>query len=675
VAHDTCPEFAFPPNAGVESALPNSQWRLSRLLDKIPAGAYTCDAQGRITYYNQPAAQLWGRAPKLNSNEDRFCGSFRLFAADGLPIDHDRSWMALALKTGQVYNCKEIVIQRPDASCVTVLAHARAFRDQAGEIVGAMNILVDISQRKLAEESQARLAAIVESSDDAIVGKSLGGQILSWNGGAERIFGYTAAEAIGRHITLIIPPERHEEERSILARLARGERVEHFETVRVTKDGRRIDVSLTTSPVRDGSGRIVGASKVARDITARKHSEQERARLYAQLQELDRRKDEFLAALSHELRNPLAPLSNSLQLLRLSGDLSPAVEHVRAIMENQVNHLVRLVDDLLDASRITRGKVELRKQRVELAALVTSAVEASRPIIDAAGHQLAISVAPEPLLLDADPVRLVQVLVNLLNNAAKYTENGGQIWLAARASDGYAAISVRDTGVGIPAEVLPRVFDMFSQVDRTLSRAQGGLGIGLALARRFVEMHGGRIEVQSGGPGMGSEFVVYLPRVQDQRPLAIEAAPPIHRPPLPAHRILVVDDTPAAGYILASLLEAIGQRVCTLPDALSAWEAARANRPEVVFADINMPGVDGYELARRLRAEPSLAGVVLVAVTGYGQEQDRELARQAGFNHHLVKPVSYESLYDLLASLPLSPVPHPTQCTTSAGVATQEAPT
>jgi CheY-like chemotaxis protein/Flp pilus assembly protein TadD len=333
-----------------------------------------------------------------------------------------------------------------------------------------------------------------------------------------------------------------------------------------------------------------------------------------------------LATLAHELRNPLAPISNSLQLLRLSDDLSPAVERVRAIMESQANHLVRLVDDLLDASRITRGKIVLRKERVELTAIVASAIEASRPMVEAAGHQLAITLPAEPLILDADPVRLTQVLINLLNNAAKYMEKGGQIWLTARRSDGETVISVRDTGVGIPADMLPRVFDMFSQVDRTLSRAQGGLGIGLALARRFVEMHEGRIEVHSSGPGAGSEFVLYLPIPKEQPQAAIGAiAPPNNRTALPARRILVVDDAPAAGYILGTLLEKIGQQVRTLNDPLSAWNVVRVDRPDVVFSDIGMPGMDGYELAQRLRNEPSLAGVVLVTLTAR-KDVSRQLA-------------------------------------------------
>ncbi len=376
-----------------------------------------------------------------------------------------------------------------------------------------------------ADGLQALLVAIVESSDDAIVSKDLGGRILSWNSGAQRLFGYTAEEVVGRSITTLIPAELHDEETMLLARLRRGERIEHYETVRVAKDGRRLDISLTISPVRDGSGRIVAASKVARDITARKESEKallaladqlavqvvDLQRLQNELRQADRRKDEFLATLAHELRNPLAPIRNSLEVLRLSDDLSPAATRVREIMQRQVDHLVRLVDDLMEISRFTRGKIDLRKEPLDLVAVIRSAVETSRPVIDAGGHQLAITLAPERMTLVADPVRLAQVIANLLNNAAKYTENGGQIWLAARREGNEAVISVRDNGLGIPADVLPGIFEMFTQVNRTLNRAQGGLGIGLSLARNLVQLHGGRIEARSDGPGQGSEFIVRLP--------------------------------------------------------------------------------------------------------------------------------------------------------------------
>ena len=792
-----------------------------RMLDKLPVAAYICNTVGQIVYFNQHAVDLWGRQPKLNDQADRFCGSFELFSAEGTPIPHDQCWMALALKSGQEFNGQEIIIKRPDGVRLTVLAHVNPIRDESGTLIGAINILIDIQERQQSEQVRALLASIVESSEDAIVSKTLEGKILTWNAGAEKLFGYTAAEAVGQPITMLIPPELLDTEQDILARLRRGERIEHFETERIKKSGQRIDISLSISPMRDSTGRIIGASKVARDISARKQSEAaldlaknemvaqladlrrlqamsvqlsttlelkpilqetlrtatamegtdlgflslcdeeerhlrigasvgfapeilsaldsiaagsgacgramqmrgrviiedietdaafaphreiaraagvraihstplvtragklvgvlsthfrkphrpsdremhlidlcarqavdfiENAQLYTRLREADRRKDEFLAILAHELRNPLAPLSNSLNLLKITGDSSPAAKQVYEIMERQVGHMVRLVDDLLEVSRITRGKIELRKESVNLATVISSAVETSRPLIEAAQHRLVVELPDETIGLEADPVRLTQVISNLLNNAAKYTDAGGTIWLNARRDGNEAVVSVRDTGVGIPPEMLRRVFDMFAQVDGGLDRAQGGLGIGLTLAKSLVQMHGGRIEARSGGIGHGSEFVVRLP-VAASVAVPMELARPADAT-VTRRRILVVDDTRAAVFTLGKLLETMGQEVQTANDAPTALGLAQSNPPEVIISDIAMPEMNGYELARRVRQEPAMEGVILVALTGYGQESDRQRAHEAGFNHHLVKPVSLPALEKLLASLP-----------------------
>lgn len=409
----------------------------------------------------------------------------------------------------------------------------------------------------------------------------------------------------------------------------------------------------------DEHGQPVQFDGTTQDITYRKRAEEA-------LQEADRRKDEFLATLAHELRNPLAPIRNSLHLLRLSGDLSPSLESVRDIMERQVDHMVRLVDDLLDVSRIAHGKIELRKETIELATIVARVLEAIRPIIDAAGHQLAISLPAEPIVLEADPLRLSQMLGNLLNNAAKYTTEGGQIWLTARSEAGEAVISVRDTGLGIPADMLPKVFDLFTQVDRTLTRAQGGLGIGLTLTKSFVELHGGRIEAHSDGPGRGSEFIVRLPVLRDfQRRRVLEAPISKDHAPMPCLRILVVDDTRAAGYILCKLLEKLGQQVRFVDHAAAALESVRRERPDLVISDVAMPIMDGYELARRLRTEPGMEDLKLAALTGYGQASDRQLAEEAGFNYHLVKPVSLEAIEMLLTQLPAPPTRSTLETTSS----------
>jgi len=406
-------------------------------------------------------------------------------------------------------------------------------------------------------------------------------------------------------------------------------------------------VRATGRTTYDEHGEPIRFDGTTQDITHRRQTEDA-------LKAADRHKDEFLATLAHELRNPLAPIRNSLNLLSLSGELSKSLESVREIMERQVNHMVRLIDDLLDLSRITSGKIELRKTMVELATVVASAVETIQPAIDDAGHQLAICMPAEPILLEADPVRLAQVIGNLLNNAVKYTADGGQIWLSARVEGGEAVISVRDTGFGIPPDMLTRVFDMFSQVDRTVSRAQGGLGIGLTLTKRLVEMHGGRIAVRSEGLGQGSEFTVRLPILPALQTRAVSTAATVNREaaPLSRHRILVVDDAHDAGYVLSRLLEKIGQEVRTTDDATVALEMVRNERPEIVISDIGMPNMDGYELARRLQNEPGRENLLLVALTGYGQASDRHKAEEAGFDRYLVKPVSMTALYELLASLP-----------------------
>lgn len=793
------------------------------LLDTLPVAAFTCDADGLITYFNQEAAKAWGRQPLLNDPADRFCGSFRLFSTeDGSLIPHADCWMARALREGKSYNCCEIIIERSDGTRVVGLAHANPIHDETGKLVGAVNVVVDISDRVRAEEMQARLAAIVESSDDAIVSKSREGRIVSWNRGAERLFGYTAEEAIGQLITLIVPEDKLDEERVFLEKLWRGERIDHIETIRVNKKGERLDISLTVSPMRDGSGRIIGASKVARDITDRKRADQsiltlkdelahqlsdlrqlhemssrlcntvelrplldeilqtvvamegtdmgllslwnaeqnhleigaslgfspefldsianvpsgvgacglcvsekrtvivddietdpalapfrdaaraagiksihstplitrsgevvgvlsvhfrhlhtssdremhvldlyarqavdfiENARLCARLREADVRKDEFLATLGHELRNPLAPLSNALQILGMSGNLSPTVEGVRSIMERQVKQLVRLVDDLLELSRITRGKIDLRKELVQLDTILENAVETSRPAIKEANHQLTISLPSEPLVLNADPIRLTQVFSNLLNNAAKYTEEGGQIKLTVRREGAEAVVKVRDNGLGIPTEMLSRVFDMFSQVDRVRRRAQGGLGIGLSLAKRLVRMHDGTIEAQSEGPGKGSEFIVRLPLATEIPPQRTAESGASSCAELPSFKVLVVDDTRAAAHVLSKLLEAMGQQVQTANDAHTALTMALHDRPDLVISDISMPDVDGFELARQLRAQPELEGLTLVALTGFGQDSDRQQTKAAGFDFHLVKPVSVDDLKNLLVQL------------------------
>jgi PAS domain S-box-containing protein len=375
-------------------------------------------------------------------------------------------------------------------------------------------------------------------------------------------------------------------------------------------------------------------------------------RLRAQeLAEADRRKDEFLAMLAHELRNPLAPILNAVQMMRLRGPDDPHQRRSQDVVERQVRHMARLVNDLLDVSRITQGKIGLKKESVELASVVRATVEMVRTLLDARGHELIVSVPSEPVHLDADPTRLEQVLSNLLNNAAKYTERGGRIWLTAEQDRDEAVVRVRDTGVGISAELLPHVFDLFTQADCSLVRSQGGLGIGLTMVQRLVELHGGRVEVFSAGPGQGSEFVVHLPALPAAQPPSAEENHRVVEQLSPARRVLVVDDNVDAAETLAEVLDLWGHEVRVVHDGLAAIEEASRYKPSVVLLDIGLPGVNGCEVARRLREQPALRDSVLIAVTGYGREwrADRRIGPE--FDHHMVKPVDLSVLEALLASL------------------------
>jgi PAS domain S-box-containing protein len=924
-----------------ERELAAEQERLRITLASIGDAVISADAEGRVTYLNAVAETLTGWTQADAAGRD---------LSDVFQIVNERTRQPVenpalrALREGMVVGlANHTVLVARDGSERPIDDSAAPMRDKRGRLVGAVLVFRDVTERRRTEEALARLAAIVESSDDVIISKTLDGVIQSWNAGAQRIFGYTAAEAIGRHVTLIIPPELHDEEPAILARLRRGERVDHFETVRVTKDGRRLDISLTISPVRDADGHIIGASKVARDITDRKradaklreqeqrfrqladampqivwtagpdgsidymnrrwteftgltdtvgndawgpflhpadaplagerwaasvatgapfemeirlldrrqqtyrwylirtvaahddkgkvvrwfgtgtdihdqkraeessrylseasaalasvvdyestlqkvanlavphfadwsavdvlqdgslrrlavaHTNPERVQLahelmrryppnpddpggvfgvlrtgkpeivseitdamlvqgakdeqhlelirslglmsyicvplvvagnplgvltfataesgrryfdadltlatdlahraavaventqlYQALREADRRKDEFLATLAHELRNPLAPIRNALQILRMPRVDAATVERSRDMMERQVQHLGRLVDDLLDVSRVMRGKIDLRREPIELAVVVAGAVETVQPLMDAQRHELLVRIPSESLPIDADPARLIQVIGNLLTNAAKYTDPGGRIWLTAERDGNMAALRVRDTGIGIAAPMLPRIFELFVQADHTSTKAQGGLGIGLTLVKNLVEMHNGTVEARSEGLGKGTELVVRLPLLAQglDRVPENEQAPEL---PLPSgHCLLIVDDNQDAANSLAMLLELQGHEVRVAFSGMAALEIMKTYTPDAVFMDIGMPGMDGYEAARRIREQYGSDNLVLAALTGWGQQEDRRRSAEAGFNFHLVKPPEPKAIENVLTEL------------------------
>jgi len=771
-----------------EALRKQSEW-LRVTLASIGDAVISTDAEGRVTFMNAVAETLTGW-PQAEAVGRPLPDVFHIVnERTRRPVENPA---LRALREGAVVGlANHTVLIARDGTERPIDDSAAPMRGESGASIGAVLVFRDVTERQRAGEVGARLAAIVESSEDAIVGKTLDGVIRSWNAGAERLFGYTAEEAVGRPITLIVPPERTDEERAILEHLRRGERIEPFDTIRVSKDGRRLDISLTISPIRDDAGHVIGASKIARDITERRRAENalreseeryrraaaeaaraaeanakfraffeqgtnfagvlaldgtvveanrlcldacgfareevigkpfwecgwwnrspalmdmvraaclqaaggrlfqtkthyfvaggaervvdfilapvtdsagrvlflaatgtdvtERRRMEDALREQDRRKDEFLALLAHELRNPLAPLRNGLQVMRLAEGDANAVARARGMMDRQLGHMVRLIDDLLDVSRINSNKMELRRSRVPLADVVGGAVETSRPTIEAAGHELTVSLPPEPVWLDADLTRLAQVFGNLLTNSAKYTERGGRIWLTAAREGGRASVVVRDTGIGIPAYALPNIFDMFSQVDRSIERSTGGLGIGLALVKGLVEMHGGTVEAASAGQGKGSTFTVSLPVLEEGTESPPEAAVDDgRRASGTKRRMLVVDDNRDSATSMAMMLRLLGDEVRTAHDGVEAVEAAEAFRPQVVLMDVGMPRLNGYDATRRIREQPWGRSVVIVALTGWGQDGDRTQSREAGCDGHLVKPVNLRDLEKLLGEL------------------------
>jgi PAS domain S-box-containing protein len=499
--------------------------------------------------------------------------------------------------------------------------------------------------------SRERLAAIVESSDDVIVSKTLDGVITSWNPAAERTFGWTPDEAVGRHIMLIVPEDRREEENGVLARIRRGERVDHFETVRRAKDGRLIDMSITVSPVKDAAGRIVGASKVARDITERRRLEEQRALLLAREQEARRRaealnsaKDELLATVSHELRTPLNAIFGWARMIQ-SGDLDEAGRQraVNTILRSATAQ-ARLVEDLLDLARIAAGSMRLDFERVNLNAIIESALETVRPAARAKDITLELQLDPSLGQMDGAADRLQQVMWNLVMNSVKFTPAGGRVEVSSRGGPASVAITVRDTGQGIAAEVLPHVFEPFRQEDSSSTRAHGGLGLGLALVRRLVELHGGDVTAESAGKDRGSTFTVTLPLSAsrpDPEAAQTKRASASRRRELDGARVLVVDDDPEFLDLTTMILRRAGAEVRAASSAARAYELVDSWLPDALLTDLAMPGEDGFTLGTAMRTmfARRRAEVAIVAVTAYGTPESRARAAQAGFDLYLTKPI------------------------------------
>ncbi|HKU77651.1 MAG TPA: PAS domain S-box protein, partial [Pyrinomonadaceae bacterium] len=579
-------------------------------LRSIGDAVITTDIKGCVNYLNEVAESLtgWSHTEALGQPLERVFNIINEITR--LPVE---SPATRALREGVVVGlANHTVLIRKNGQECPIDDSAAPIRNELGYVSGCVLIFRDVTAQRLLERDKANqlltarlLAAIVESSNDAIISKSLDGVIQTWNAAAERLFGHTAEQAIGRHISLIIPPERIAEEDKIIARLKEGQRIEHFETERLGNDGQHINVSLTISPIKDGAGNVIGASKIVRDVTERKRLEDNLRKLASDLAENDRRKNEFLATLAHELRNPLAPISNMIEVVKRAGSNGELLKQAHETIERQLAHMVRLVDDLLDLNRITHDRLELRRSEVELATVIQQAVEVAQPLIDAAGQKLTIDLPDEAIYLNADRARLAQVFGNLLNNSCKYTRPNGAILLSAtRNGNDEVSVSVRDNGAGIPQDKIDSIFDMFMQVDRSSDRSQSGLGIGLTLVKRLVEMHGGSIEARSAGEEQGSEFVVHLPIVVHP---AVASAPVSAVAPSASssqRRILIVDDNRDSADSLAMLFEITGNQIYQAFDGVEAIELIEKHRPEVVLLDIGLPKLDGHEVCRRIREQP-----------------------------------------------------------------------
>jgi len=559
---------------------------------------------------------------------------------------------------------------------------AAPIEDNDGAIQGVVLVFHDVSEKYAAErslrESQRAqrtaevalqraedkrqvLAAIVESSDDAIISETLDGVITSWNQAAERTLGYTAAEIVGKPVSTLMPAEHSEDLGRILERIRRGERVDHFETKRLTKDGRVIDVSLSVSPIRDAAGQIIGASKVARDITDRKKTEEERERLLAAAESANRMKDDFLATLSHELRTPLNAIVGWAKILRSSKvDAEDREEGLSAIERNSLVQ-VQLVEDLLDVSRISSGNLRLDVQRVNLSEVIEAGVAAVMPAANAKDirvHKVLDSLAGP---VTGDAARLQQVVWNLLSNAVKFTPKGGKVQVLLERVNSHVEISVTDTGIGIKPEFLPHVFDRFRQADGSTTRRHAGLGLGLAIVKQLVEMHGGSIRAKSPGEGQGSTFTVMLPItvVHPERPGPDKIRPKesdstediCRNGALSGLKVLVVDNEPDARQLIQRVLADCHARVAVASSSTEALAMITQFRPDVIVSDIGMPDQDGYDLIRAVRADPATRDIPAAALTAFARPEDRKRSLLAGFQTHVAKPVDPAELTAVIASL------------------------
>jgi len=630
---------------------------LAALVQSSDDAIVSKDLDGIVRSWNSAAERLFGYSPAETIGQ-----SIRLI----IPADRwsEEDDILRRVRGGARVEHFETVRCRRDGTLVPISLTVSPIRNAAGVIIGASSIVRDVTVQSTLERDRNRLGAIVDSSDDAIVSKDLNGIIQTWNRAAERMFGYSASEAIGQSITLIIPEDRLAEEGEVLRRIRSGKRIDHFETVRRRKDGTEIPISLTVSPVHDRLGRIIGASKIARDLSAlrsyattledtvrreRDARERETAALRT-AEEALRLKDEFLATLSHELRTPLTAISGWLQILELHRDGERLERGLDAIQRN-TTLLTRLIGDLVDVSRIVTGSLTLQVQPTDMARVIEAALDSVRQEVQIKQLEVVIATAPDLEPIAADPDRLQQVVRNLLSNAVKFTGPRGRVSITAQRTGAMMELSVADTGLGIRPEFLPHVFDRFSQQDSGKTREHGGMGLGLAIVRHLVDMHGGTVRVSS-VEGKGTTFTVSLPLALDSvRPEMASPATPKYQ--LVGVHVLVVDDDSDAREVMSRILEDQGATVATAASAAEAYELLLRARPLVLVCDIGMAHEDGMSFIRRLRrdANRSIAQIPAVAVTAFARDFDRQQSQHAGFQSHVAKPFEAAELVSIVRRL------------------------
>jgi PAS domain S-box-containing protein len=613
------------------------------------------DIDGVITSWNRAAERIFGYTATEAIGQ-----SIRLIVPPARYEEEDD--VLRRIRAGEGVDHYETIRCARDDRLVQVSLTVSPIRAPDGTIVGASDIARDITTTKRLERDARHLSAIIASSEDAIISKNLEGTILTWNRAAERLFGYAAAEIVGRSIRVIVPHDRQAEEDHVLAAVARGETVEHFETIRQRKDGTFVPISLTVSPIRNEHGIVIGASKIARDITDRVRADAERQRLLEIARSASHLKDDFLATLSHELRTPLSAIVGYIRLMQ-SGLLTPDKQGqaIDTISRNATS-LTQIVEDVLDVSRIVSGKLRLNVQPVELSEIVREAIATMQPAADAKGIRVDLMLDPVATQVSGDPDRMRQVLWNLFSNGVKFTPRGGRVQIRLERVNSHVEVTVADNGVGIPAEFLPHLFERFTQADSGASRSHGGLGLGLAISRHLVELQGGRISAQSPGPGLGSTFSIELPirsvgahlsgEVRDH-PTTPGYDRPLQIPLLTGVRILVVDDDRDALALAREILEKTGATIITADSGVDALEKLHRGGANILIADLGMPVMNGFELIERIRSAEDIGirEIPAAALTAFARSEDRAQALRLGFELHLSKPIEPAELMAAAAAL------------------------